>query len=91
MAWRGDVAGFIRGLESIRRALGEYQGREWQRMWVNSSLRSAVQQARSSAPDINPEQFQVRQPNIDRVYCRLFLICLFFMQIFAYSCLSYKG
>ncbi|XP_025103463.1 atypical kinase COQ8B, mitochondrial-like [Pomacea canaliculata] len=58
MAWRGDVAGFIRGLESIRRALGEYQGREWQRMWVNSSLRSAVQQARSSAPDINPEQFQ---------------------------------
>ncbi|KAK7482191.1 hypothetical protein BaRGS_00026540 [Batillaria attramentaria] len=56
MAWRSDVAGFVKGLEAITKALVEHQGREWQQMWNNSSIRSAVQQSRVSPP--NPEQLQ---------------------------------
>ena len=57
MAWRSDVAGFLKGFESITRALVEHQGREWQQTWSNSSIRTAVQQSQLSAPD--PQQMQV--------------------------------
>ena len=57
MAWRSDIAGLMKGLESIARALVEQQGREWQQTWSNSSVRTAVQQAQCSAP--NPEELQV--------------------------------
>ncbi|KAK7103810.1 atypical kinase COQ8B, mitochondrial-like [Littorina saxatilis] len=56
MAWRSDIAGLVKGLESITRALMEHQGKEWQKMWTNSSVRSSMQQSRLPAP--NPEHLQ---------------------------------
>ncbi|KAK3611476.1 hypothetical protein CHS0354_032758 [Potamilus streckersoni] len=40
---RGDLAGFLRGLQSITRALIDLQGKELQRGWNNSSIKSATQ------------------------------------------------
>ena len=37
------MAGFLRGLESITRALLEHQGQEWRTVWQNSSLRDVAQ------------------------------------------------
>ena len=43
MAGRNDLAGLIRGLDLIRRALVESQGNELRHMWDNSSLKSAAE------------------------------------------------
>ncbi|XP_076463711.1 atypical kinase COQ8B, mitochondrial-like [Babylonia areolata] len=56
MAWRSDVAGFMKGLETITRAMMEHQGREIQQIWSNSSIKSAVQQSGVASP--NPQQLQ---------------------------------
>lgn len=42
MARRSDLVGFIRGLESITKALIETQGGEVQQAWKNSTLRPIV-------------------------------------------------
>lgn len=56
MAWRSDVAGFVRGLECVARALFEHQGLEFQKTWSNSSIKSALEQSRNKAP--TAEQLQ---------------------------------
>lgn len=43
MAGRNDLAGLIRGLDLVRKALSESQGKELQHMWSNSSLKSATE------------------------------------------------
>ena len=43
MAGRNDLAGLIRGLDLVRRALVESQGKELRHMWDNSSLKSAAE------------------------------------------------
>ena len=43
MAGRGDLAGFLKGLDLIRQALVEMQGKEVNQAWNNSSLRSATE------------------------------------------------
>ena len=43
MAGRNDLAGVIRGLDLIRKALTETQGKEMRHMWNNSSLKSAAE------------------------------------------------
>lgn len=45
MAGRGDLAGFLKGLNLIRRSLVETQGKEIKQAWDNSSLRSAAENA----------------------------------------------
>ena len=45
MARSSDLAGIIRGLEKVLQSLAEHQQKELSRIWVNSSLRSALQDA----------------------------------------------
>ncbi|KAL3874885.1 hypothetical protein ACJMK2_037841 [Sinanodonta woodiana] len=40
---RGDLAGFLRGLQSVTRALIDLQGKELQQGWNNSSIKSATE------------------------------------------------
>ncbi|XP_048259041.1 atypical kinase COQ8B, mitochondrial-like [Haliotis rufescens] len=47
-----DLAGFIRGLEFITRALVEHQGKACQRVWTNSSIRTAAQDAGINVEDV---------------------------------------
>lgn len=42
MARRSDLAGFLRGLEYITKALVETQGSEVKQVWRNSSLKTAA-------------------------------------------------
>jgi uncharacterized membrane protein required for colicin V production len=44
MARKSDLAGFLRGLEYITRALVETQGPEVKQVWRNSSLKTAAEQ-----------------------------------------------
>ncbi|KAK3092647.1 hypothetical protein FSP39_005361 [Pinctada imbricata] len=55
MARRGDLAGFIKGLEYITKALVETQGKEWKQAWQNSSVRSAVEDAGSKAQEVTTQ------------------------------------
>lgn len=44
MAGRSDLAGFLKGLNLIRMALAETQGKEMRHAWSNSSVKSAAKQ-----------------------------------------------
>ena len=52
MARRADIIGFIRGLESIGKALIETQGGEVKQAWRNSSLRSASKDIQVKAEEV---------------------------------------
>ena len=43
MAGKNDLAGLLRGLDLIRKALADSQGKELRHMWENSSLKSAAE------------------------------------------------
>ena len=43
MARRNDLSGLLRGLDLIRKALVDSQGKELRHMWENSSLKSAAE------------------------------------------------
>ena len=47
MAGKGDLAGFLKGLNLIRHALVETQGKEIKHAWNNSSLRTATERTGS--------------------------------------------
>lgn len=51
MAWRNDVAGFLRGLESITKALIEHQRHEFQKTWSNSSVQAAIASRKAASPE----------------------------------------
>lgn len=44
MAGRSDLAGFLKGLNLIRLALAETQGKEARHAWNNSSVKAAAEQ-----------------------------------------------
>jgi len=44
MAGRNDITGFLKGLNLIRIALAETQGKEVKHAWNNSSMKSAAGQ-----------------------------------------------
>jgi hypothetical protein len=48
MAGRGDLSGFLKGLNLIRQALVETQGKEVKQAWNNSSLRSLAEKTGST-------------------------------------------
>lgn len=56
MAWRSDVAGIVKGLECVMRALLEHQGHKFQKAWSNSSVKTVIEQSKQSAPTV--EQLQ---------------------------------
>ncbi|XP_071163945.1 atypical kinase COQ8B, mitochondrial-like [Mytilus edulis] len=52
MARRSDLVGFIRGLESITKALIETQGGEVQQAWKNSTLRPIVKDLKVKSEEV---------------------------------------
>lgn len=52
MSRGSDLAGFIRGLESITKALVETQGPEWRRVWQNSSVKSVISEMGQKSEEI---------------------------------------
>ncbi|XP_041352917.1 atypical kinase COQ8B, mitochondrial-like [Gigantopelta aegis] len=48
----GDLAGFIRGLENITKALFKYENNEWTRIWNNSSVRTALEECGVKTRDV---------------------------------------
>ena len=51
MAWSSDVFAMMRGLEKVMQALATHQRAECSRLWLNSSVRSAVHDMSSTMED----------------------------------------
>lgn len=70
MAGRGDLSGFLKGLNLIRQALVETQGKEIKQAWNNSSLKTAaeqagtkVQESMNSGPAVNLTEIPTKVQN----------------------------
>ncbi|XP_056021745.1 atypical kinase COQ8B, mitochondrial-like isoform X2 [Ostrea edulis] len=66
MARRSDLAGFLRGLEHITRALVETQGPEVKQVWRNSSLKTAAEKVVAKSQTII-QDVTSNQSNIQNV------------------------
>lgn len=51
MAKGRDIVGMLRGLEKVVQSLVEHQQKEVSRLWRNSSVRSALQDAETQAEE----------------------------------------
>lgn len=65
MARRSDLLGFIRGLESITKALIEIQGSEVQQAWKNSTLRPIVKDLKVKSEEVFSDAVS-KQPDIQQ-------------------------